>query len=61
MSNRFTQYLRDTRGELKHVSWPTRRQALIFTVLVIVISLLTAFFLGFFDFLFTTALDTFVL
>lgn len=61
MATKLTQYLRDTRGELKHVSWPTRRQALIFTALVIIISLLTAFFLGFFDFLFTRGLDTFVL
>jgi preprotein translocase subunit SecE len=57
--SRLTQYLRDTRGELKHVSWPTQRQAVIFTILVIVISILIALFLGFFDFVFTTLLDRF--
>lgn len=56
--NRLIQYIKDTRGELKHVSWPTQKQTAIFTVLVIIISLLTAAYLGAFDFLFTSALDT---
>ena len=55
--NGFIQYLKDTRGELKHVSWPTQRQTSVFTVLVIAISLFTAFYLGFFDFLFAEALN----
>ncbi|HJL55675.1 MAG TPA: preprotein translocase subunit SecE, partial [Candidatus Paceibacterota bacterium] len=50
-----------TKGELKHVSWPTRRQAFIFTILVIAISLFTAAFLGLFDFIFTFLLENFVL
>jgi len=54
-------YIKDTRGEFKHVSWPTRRQATAFTILVILISIFTAFFLGFFDFIFTYLLDTFIL
>jgi len=55
------QYLKDTRGELKHVSWPTQRQTIIFTVLVIIISIITSLYLGLFDFLFTTGLEKFVL
>ena len=54
---RLIQYLKDTRGELKHVSWPTRKQAIVNAILVVIISLLTAALLGFFDFIFTTALD----
>jgi preprotein translocase SecE subunit len=57
----FVQYLKDTRGELRHVSWPTRTQALVFTLLVIAISILTSLYLGFFDYLFTLALETFIL
>jgi preprotein translocase subunit SecE len=49
-------YLKDTRGELKHVSWPTRKQAIWFTVAVIAISILVAAFLGAFDTLFATLL-----
>ena len=53
-------YIKDTRGELKHVSWPTQSQIINYTVLIILISIFTSFFLGFFDFIFTTLLDTFV-
>jgi len=57
--NRFIQYLRDTRGELRHVSWPTGRQATVYTVLVIVLSLIVAALLGLFDFIFTSLLNMF--
>ena len=50
------QYLKDTRGELNHVAWPTRPQTIIYTVLVALISVGVALYLGFFDFLFTSGL-----
>lgn len=53
----FTQYLKDTRGELRHVAWPTRAQTIIYTVLVVVVSVGVALYLGLFDFLFTGALS----
>ena len=59
--SRLTQYFRDTRSELKHVSWPTRQQAIIYTTLVILLSLIVAFMLGLFDFIFTWALQTFII
>lgn len=43
-------YLQDTQTELRHVSWPTRSQAIAFTIVVILISLFVSFFLGIFDF-----------
>jgi preprotein translocase subunit SecE len=46
-------YIRDTRGEMKHVSWPTRTQTVVYTALVILVSIALAFYLGLFDFLFT--------
>jgi preprotein translocase subunit SecE len=54
---RIVDYIRDTKGEMKHVSWPTRAQAITFTVLVIIISILTALYLGFFDFIFSKLLQ----
>lgn len=45
----FIDYLKETRAELKHVSWPTRKQAVGFTAMVIVLSFLTAALLGLFD------------
>ncbi|NBD74330.1 preprotein translocase subunit SecE [Patescibacteria group bacterium] len=55
----FINYLKATRGELKHVSWPTQRQTSIFTALVIGLSILTGLYLGFFDHVFTLLLDRF--
>ena len=54
------QYLKDTRGELRHVAWPTRTQTIVYTVLVALISIGIALYLGFFDFLFTTGLTNIV-
>lgn len=59
--NRLINYLRDTRAELKHVSWPTQKQTVMYTALVIMLSIVTALYLGFFDFLFTRGLDRFLL
>ncbi|NCN52775.1 preprotein translocase subunit SecE [Candidatus Parcubacteria bacterium] len=55
--NRFINYLRDTKGELKHVSWPSREQAIVYTVLVIAISVAVALFIAAFDFLFGEGLN----
>jgi len=55
---RLLQYLKDTQAELKHVSWPTQKQTAIFTVLVIIVSLIVAAYLGALDFLLTSGLDT---
>ncbi len=53
-------YLRETKGELAHVSWPTRRQSVVFSAVVIIISAATALFLGLFDYIFSRVLDLFV-
>jgi preprotein translocase subunit SecE len=58
--NRFVNYLRDTRGELKHVSWPTQQQTILYTILVIVLSIITGIYLGLLDFLFKEGLNLFV-
>lgn len=52
----FVQYLKDTRGELRHVAWPTRVQTVIYTILVIAISIIVSLYLGLFDFAFTHGL-----
>ena len=46
-------YIRDVRGEMKHVSWPTRRQAIIYTIVVVLVSLTTAVYLGLWDYVLT--------
>ena len=54
-------YLKETRTELRHVSWATRRQAVAYTALVIGLSLVVAALLGFFDLFFTYLLKQFFL
>jgi len=54
-------YIKDTRGELKHVTWPSKKQVIAFTAIVIVLSLLLAFFLGLFDYIFSLIIQKFVL
>ncbi len=51
------EYLKEVKTEMSHVSFPTRRQGMLYTVLVIVFSLGVAVFLGFFDFLFKTGVQ----
>ena len=53
----FIDYLRETRGELRHVSWPSREQTIVFTVIVVALSLAVGYFLGFFDFVFKLGLE----
>ena len=55
-----TDYLRDVRGELRHVSWPSRKQTINYTIIVLIISIVTGLFLGFLDFVFSTVLKHFV-
>ncbi|QQR82116.1 preprotein translocase subunit SecE [Candidatus Campbellbacteria bacterium] len=59
--SRFIQYLKDTQTELKHVSWPTRAQAIAFTIVVVAISVFTAAYLGAFDALFTFLVQKFLI
>ncbi len=57
---RILNYIRDVRGEMKHVSWPTRRQTIVFTLLVIAISVIVAVYLGLLDFVFSRILERLV-
>ena len=52
-------YIKETQAEMKHVSWPTRSQAIAYSIVVVVISIALAFFLGFFDLIFTKLLHLF--
>jgi len=51
MSN-LSNYFKATIAEMKQVTWPTQKQAFLYTILVIVISVLVSLFLGAFDYVF---------
>ncbi len=44
--NRIVQFLREVRAELRKVTWPTRRQMVIYTGVVVGLCLAMALFLG---------------
>jgi len=50
-------YLISTKSEMKEVKWPSKKQTMLFTILVIIISVVTAYFLGVFDTIFTKILE----
>jgi len=48
-TSRLKSFLNDAKAELKKVTWPTRRQTLASTFVVIIISVVLAVFLGIVD------------
>jgi preprotein translocase subunit SecE len=54
------QFLKETKGEMKQVSWPSRRHIIIYTIVVIVFSLLLGYVLGAFDTLFQAGLKSLI-
>ncbi len=50
-------YLKETKAEMQNVKWPTRKQTINFTIAVIVVSLVVAYYIGLLDFVFKTSLE----
>lgn len=49
-------YFKEVRAEMRHVSWPTRSQAVMYTAVVIGVSVITALYLGLWDYIFSFAI-----
>ena len=54
-------FLKEVKLEMKKVNWPSKKEILKNTLIVIGVSLALALFLGGFDFLFTTLLNKLIL
>jgi preprotein translocase subunit SecE len=54
-------FLKESRGELKKVKWPTIRETLQYTLIVIIISLVVAIYLGGLDYIFSFILRKFII
>jgi preprotein translocase subunit SecE len=54
--NRIARYLKETRAELRKVSWPTRQQATNLTLIVLAVTVAMAAFLGAVDWLFANVI-----
>ncbi len=55
-SNPISRYLRETRGELRKVTWPTREESYRLTAIVMGVSLAFSIFLWVFDTLFSNSI-----
>jgi preprotein translocase SecE subunit len=53
---KFIKFLKETRGEMKQVTWPSRRHLILYTVVVIIFSIGLGYLLGAFDTLFHAGL-----
>lgn len=58
--SKVAEYINEAKAELKKVQWPTRKETTRHTVLVILISIGVAIFLGLFDYLFNIVLETLI-
>ena len=54
--SKITEYFKETKAELKHVNWPSRSQTIYYTLIVVAVSIIVAYFLGVFDFIFSQGL-----
>jgi preprotein translocase SecE subunit len=57
---RIKTFFADARTEFRHVNWPTRAEATRLVVIVVGLSLGLAFFLGVFDYFFTSGVQSLV-
>ena len=55
--NAVTRYLRETRGEMRKVTWPTNEEAWRLTGIVLAFTLVFSLFLGGLDWVWSTAIE----
>ncbi len=54
-------FLKEVRLEMKKVNWPTRKETIRYTLIIVGVCVAVAAFLGSMDYMFTTILNRFVL
>ncbi len=58
--NTIINYIKETIVEMKKVTWPTKKEAQNYTILVIAISIAIAAFLGVLDYIFNIGFENFL-
>jgi preprotein translocase SecE subunit len=61
MFARIGKFFSEAKTEIQHVNWPTRREAIRLTLVVIFIAVALALFLGAFDSIFSYLIKNFIL
>jgi len=59
--NKITTFLKEVRLEMKKVNWPSRRETIQYTLIVIGVSVVVAIYLGGLDFIFSFLLNKLIL
>jgi len=59
--NKIKNFLKETKVELKKVNWPTRKETIKYTLIVVGVSFAVAIFLGGLDLLFTWLIANFLI
>ncbi len=54
------QYISETQAEMKHVTWPTSKQAIAYSALVVILSVAISLYLGVLDSVFTAGIKSFI-
>ena len=57
---RFFIFLKEVKMEIKKINWPTRKETIRYTLIVIGVSVAVASFLGGLDFIFNTLITKFI-
>lgn len=60
MWEKVKQFLREVRTELSKVTWPTRKEILAATAVVVVFTLISSIYLGFVDFIISKLIRVFM-
>lgn len=50
-------YFREVKAEMKHVSWPSRQTTIMYTIVVVLVSVVVAIYLGLLDFIFRLGIE----
>ena len=59
-SNRLVKYFRETRGEIRKVTWPTPQESRRLTAIVLGVTTVMSLFLGILDFIFSNMIQELV-
>ena len=61
LPSKIVSFLKEVKLEMKKVNWPTRRETIKYTLIIVGVSLVVAVFLGGLDFIFSTILNKYIL
>ena len=61
LPKKLVSFLKEVKLEMKKVNWPTRKETIKYTLIIIAVSIAVAVFLGGLDYIFTTILNRFIL